>query len=268
MTKETYSEFKDRIESFSRYHKFIEAEEYIPSKEVERKVREDGIFKPFMGDTIIYFLPREVQNYIYETFVMRFYDNSMGLSEYLSEPIKPQMLHVTLHDLNASECNDQEVSKMMVDMQFLLKRRKAMFDNIPNKINVKSGYVFNMVGQSIVLSVMPGESDIFLHNVVRPLDRYMTDMTRGEEEEYNKLMKAHTITSYASCIVHKYNYTPHITLSYFRNRKMEKPVIEALNGIANNLNTYENRFCFTLDKDLLYYSIFEDMNSFFPLFSL
>lgn len=232
---ETYEKFLERIFSFQSPNFYFGVERLYPSNSVNSKVESDGNFKRFVGDTVVFNLDGLQKKFIHEHFIEPLYRVAPNC---FAEKLDESMLHMTLHDLNSSEKEDE---KLMVDML----ETEIMLYEIINDIGIKSDSiamkitcVFNMVNTSLVLGLVP-----------------------KTEEDYHKLMKLYQMVEY----VHKlpYPFTPHITLAYYSREGISGEDIKKLEDLINELN--KESFEISLSTDMLFYQKFVSMNEYFNI---
>ncbi|MBR1555792.1 MAG: hypothetical protein IJ644_10455, partial [Oscillospiraceae bacterium] len=92
---ETYQEFLNRINSFE--HDFdLSREDFRPKQAVLDKVNEQNHFKPFYGDTTVFVLSSEEQEF-FKSYTDLLYQNA---PECFAERLHSGTFHTTLHDLS------------------------------------------------------------------------------------------------------------------------------------------------------------------------
>ena len=95
---ETYKDFLARI-SYQQPELLLEEGDFKPDKRVYEKVNPDNSFKPFFGDTVVFELDSSTKEMISKR-IKKLYDTVPAC---FSEQINTDTLHMTLHDLSASD---------------------------------------------------------------------------------------------------------------------------------------------------------------------
>ena len=95
---ETYKDFLERI-SYQQPELLIGEGDFKPDKRVYEKVDPDNSFKPFFGDTVVFELDSSTKERVIQQ-IKKLYDT---VPECFSEQINTDTLHMTLHDLSASD---------------------------------------------------------------------------------------------------------------------------------------------------------------------
>lgn len=232
---ESYDDFLNRIFSFQRPDFRFGVERLFPSYSVKSKVNEKGEFSRFVGDTVVFGLDEKTKMFIEHYYIKPLYRTT---SECFAEQLDESMIHMTLHDLNASTKEDE---KLMVDM---LETEIKLYEIITGigieseRIEMETTCVFNMVNTSLVLGLKP-----------------------KSEEDYHKLMKIYQMVE----SVHKlpYPFTPHITLAYYNRNGVGEEYLQRLERIINDLN--REKFDIILSTDRLYYQKFISMNLYYNI---
>jgi len=224
---EPYNTFIERINHIQPQSFKRGAYSLLPDHAVRDKVSEDGKFKPFHGDTIIFLLPDAVnkelakhQCAIYEV-----------AGENLSERLDPDYFHMTLHDLSIFRENSAvKPQHYMEIVQLTTEILRGEFT-----IGMKSYWIFNMNNSSIVLGLVP-----------------------ADENAYNQLMRLYWM--YEQCVPLPYPLTPHITLAYFKGEEVPAHVMLSLTALAEDL--FKQEFIVPLDSKKLGYYHFSNMNQY------
>ena len=194
------------------------------------KVREDGSFRQFYGDTVVFALPDKALTEIssrLDSLIQR-------CPSVFAERFRTEMLHMTLHDLNAG--SELEAIAPAVFRTGIQICRTFSETNLPSeKIEVKSTYLFNMVNTSLVMGLIPASRHDF--ETLFAL--------------YEKIDKIKPL---------EYPFTPHITLAYFIPKIISRHDLNTLKAAVEELN--EEQLNFELSTDELYYQHFTDMNTF------
>ena len=233
---EAYKDFLTRI-SYQRPELLLEEGDFKPDKRVYEKVDPDNSFKPFFGDTVVFELDSSTKEMISKR-IKKLYDT---VPECFSEQIDTDTLHMTLHDLSASDKLEKvsaEVFKNEVELLRLVKVKPQQ----PKTIKMKSNYIINMVNTSLVLALVP-----------------------ENETEWIKLQELYDLINEVRVCPYPF-LTPHITLAYFNYNGFDADTAQRLRAAALELN--RNSFELTLDTGRLFYQIFTDMNHYHSVFAL
>ncbi len=231
---ETYNEFMARISSFQHQQLNLGNGYFTANSSVSDKAENDGRFKSFYGDTVVFNLDSKTKKSL-ALLVDFLYENA---GECLCQRLEPHTMHMTLHDLSSSPDLDKVARELFVNELniFSLKNKFSK-----TKIRMKSKFIFNMVGTSIVAGLYP-----------------------ADENEYEKLMELYyAVDSFRPL---PYPFTPHITLAYFLPAGFTREKAERLEKAVTELN--KKSFQFTLYTENLFYQKFTDMNSYFNIINL
>lgn len=232
---ERYEEFLTRIFSFQKPDFSFGVERFYSSESVGKKVENSGGFRHFFGDTVVFDLEDSAKRLLQEYYISPLYQVA---PDCLAEKLKESTLHMTLHDLNASDVKEPWVMEKLFDTEIIISEiiKRA---NIKNKtIKMITTCVFNMVNTSLVLGLRP-----------------------KSEEDYYELMSLYFLIENFYPL--PYRLTPHITLAYYSRFGFEDERLKVLQNLVNELNG-EN-FEITLSTDRLYYQKFTSMNEYFHI---
>lgn len=233
---EKYSDFLKRI-SYQKPELQLDDGDFKPDGRVYEKVSEDNRFKPFYGDTTVFDLDSRTKEKIYEQ-IRKLYSSS---PECFSEQIKPDTIHMTLHDLSASDdlsAVSSDTFNNEVDLICVLNKSPIEHQ----QIKMRTNYVINMVNTSLVLSLVP-----------------------KDEIEWDKLQEMYDIISKVRECPYPY-LTPHITLAYFNHHGFSAKSAAKLKETVCELN--KKYFDVTLNTNRLYYQKFVSMNDYRSVFKL
>ncbi len=222
----------ENLESYQKRTEFMwnslpDDGSFCTNQGLVNKVTEDGIVKPFYGDTVIFFLDEEaiqwladIQNELYK-----------ACGWCLAQKLNPETFHITLHDLKSDPYRMPEGMK---------ERREKTIDIIQDArktyrqgIAVNSRCMFSMVGTSIVMGFEP-----------KTEDDCMALMTLYEK--------------FQEVVPLSYPLTLHVTLAYYKPGVYKGNALNALQKVFQEIGR-EKRECH-LDMMRLRYSVFENMN--------
>ncbi len=233
---EKYNDFLDRI-SYQQAELQIGEGNFTPDDRVYQKVNADNSFKPFYGDTIVFALGSKTKKKIGEMIDV-LYDS---VPECFCEKLREDTLHMTLHDLSASDNLESVSSELFYNELHLLQYLREE----PCKsqtIAMKMNYIVNMVDTSLVMALVP-----------------------ADKSEWNKLQKLYTFINKVKVCPYPY-LTPHITLAYFNYNGFDITLVEKLKKVIKDLNT--KKLDITLHTDKLFYQKFVSMNEYINVFGL
>jgi len=234
--RESYEDFLERIFSFENPNFTFGLEKFEPSGSVVAKVDADGKFSRFVGDTVVFDLEPLQKRFIQTRYIEPLYRVA---PECFAEKFHESTLHMTLHDLNAS-VNDDVVMHRVFETEIRLAQKLREATIKPERINMVTTCVFNMVNTSLVLGLKP-----------------------KTQEDYDKLMWLYYFVEDICQL--PYPLTPHITLAYYGRNGFAGERIESIEKVVNELNC--SNFEITLSMDRLYYQKFLNMNEFFNIMS-
>jgi len=229
---ESYEDFCRRIYSFQKQYFSFGVEKFTPNPSVEKKVAEDGTFREFIGDTVVFDLQDRLKKFIKETYIDPLYEVAC---ECFAKPFHVDTLHMTLHDLNSSPQRDSVVMEKMFETEITLANRLGVADMKPEHIVMETTCVFNMVNTSMVLGLKP-----------------------KTQEDFEKLMQLYYFVDDICQL--PYPLTPHITLAYYRRQGFEGKDLWRIERVVNEIN--RESFSMTISTDRLYYQKFVNMNDF------
>ena len=223
---ESYQEFLNRINSFEKKEVFYGYDYFYGNPSITQKVNDENHFQPFYGDTMVFNLTDTVKAQLAEI-VEKLYTS---VPECFCEKLISNTFHMTLHDLSNSPVL-QNVAAEVFENE--LKVVELMKQIQPQTIKMKSKYIFNMVGISLVLGLYP-----------------------ASEADYIKLMKLYEMFNAVKCL--NYPLTPHITLGYYNVHGFHAESARKLESLVYELNDAEMEF--EISTDQLYYQKFTTMN--------
>lgn len=231
---ETYKEFLDRINSFEKKEVSFGNTYFNGNPSIAQKVDEKNVFRNFYGDTIVFNLDSAAKEKL-EKIVERLYE---AAPECFCERLISSTYHMTLHDLSNAPLLGDIAAEVFYNEILVLEKRKQIK---VTKIKMKTKYIFNMVGTSLVIGLYP-----------------------VDESEYEKLMSLYVLFDE----VKKLNYplTPHITLAYYNVHGFSAESAGKLEKMVRELNDFEMEI--ELDVVDLYYQKFRSMNDYINIFSI
>lgn len=159
---------------------------FMTNHHLPEKVDENGAFRPFYGNTCLYWLDADTKAAV--TAIQDDLYNCAG--HMLAERIAPETFHMTLHDL----VNSPEYSRELEQKMALARERAGhilSWWETERPLRMRATRVFNMVSTSVVLGLAPADED-----------------SRYRLEAMYRALEAVEPLGYAM--------TPHITLAYFR----------------------------------------------------
>jgi len=230
---ESYDNFLGRIFSFEKPDFSFGVAKFNPSGSVSKKVNEDGTFRRFIGDTVVFDLEHSQKQLIKTFYIDPLYDVAGGC---FAEKFHETTIHMTLHDLNSSEYDDYDVLKKMFETEVELVKRIRDVACAPDSIKMVTTCVFNMVNTSMVIGLVP-----------------------KTQEDYHKLMKLYNVVDDICQL--PYPLTPHITLAYYNRNGFEGELLTEIERIVNKMNDVSHEI--VLSTSRLYYQKFVNMNTFF-----
>lgn len=231
---ENYRDFIKRI-SYQKAELQIGKSHFDPDERVYEKVNRSNGFKPFYGDTVVFDLDRRTKAKI-AGIIDRLYEIA---PECFCEKIKEETIHMTLHDLSASD-KLENVASEAFDNEVKLLRVLKDNPQKPVTIKMKTNFIINMVSTSLVLALVP-----------------------ENEAEWNKLQQLYDLINQVKVCPYPF-LTPHITLAYFNYNGFDASSADKLKAKVYELN--QNRFDVTLQTNKLYYQKFVSMNDYYSVF--
>lgn len=146
---ETFSDFLERIHAFEYPSFHLEHDVFQPPLTLADKVRPDGSYRRFTGDTILYWLDQQTQK------TLSIWQDSLYAcaGALLSDKLNNAQMHVTLHDLSLgqpeklchyakkqlSELKQEPISMRMTVVFPLAATALPSRWNLSMKKNIKNG---------------------------------------------------------------------------------------------------------------------------------
>ncbi|MGN0503019.1 MAG: hypothetical protein ACI4HN_08845 [Ruminococcus sp.] len=231
---ENHSDFCNRIK-YQQAEFDAENKYFQPNNRVYEKINENNQFKNFYGDTVVFDLDSETKKKVSEK-IEKLYSE---VSECFSQRLDESTIHMTLHDLSASDNLDSVAGQVFHNEISLLK---VLEENPiqPQTIRMRTNFAINMINISLVLALVP-----------------------ADEAEWNKLQALYSLVD--KVMVCPYPYlTPHITLAYYNYNGFDENSLQKLRAVVSELN--RQSFEVTLDTNKLFYQKFVSMNEYIPVF--
>lgn len=228
---ESYMNFLDRINSFEKKEIFYGNDYFHGNPSISLKVNEHNNFRPFYGDTIVFNLDDGTKEKL-SKIVDELYQVA---PECFCERLVSNTFHMTLHDLSNSP-NLWEVAAQTFENE-LAVLNQAKYIGVQT-IKMRTKYIFNMVGTSLVLGLYP-----------------------VDEEEYQKLMNLYYLFDDVKHL--NYPLTPHITLAYYNVYGFHTDSARKLEAVVQRLN--DDSFEIELNVNDLYYQKFTSMNEYYNI---
>ncbi len=230
---ESYQEFLDRINSFEKREVFFGHDYFHGNPSIAQKVNHENKFQAFYGDTVVFNLDDKTKEKL-AGIVEQLYAQ---VSECFCERLVSNTFHMTLHDLSNNPILHEiaaEVFENELKVVEIMKKIKSQ------KIKMKTKYIFNMVGTSLVLGLYP-----------------------ASEEDYMKLMELYERFNEVKWL--NYPLTPHITLAYYSLYGFHPESARKLETMVYELNDLEMEI--ELSTENLYYQKFITMNDYINILS-
>ncbi|OUP77561.1 hypothetical protein B5F08_08355 [Anaeromassilibacillus sp. An172] len=202
---------------------------FFTNDNLRNKVTDDGKFKPFYGDTVIFSLDKDAI-----TWLSQIQNETYRLcGNILSDKLNPATFHITLHDLKSnpySMPNDVKGNEhRAVELIEYIKK------NYRNGINLNSRCVFSMVGTSIVMGFDP-----------------------ATQEDCNILMNLYE--EFQSIVPLSYPLTLHTTIAYYKPGNYDENTLWTLRNSFDAVRKEPRKF--RLDLNKLNYATFSSMDSY------
>lgn len=235
---ESYSSYVNRIGGLIGQRVCFpqENEPLVTEAGVKMKCNDDGSFRPFYGDTVVFRLPEPELNF-FGSVQGTLYDLA---GDILAEKIPVNSLHITLHDLSSSMIN-QEIESAFKSHQEKLSGNMTNLKNKGNFCLLIKG-MMSMVSSSVVMIFEP----IY-------------------EDDHNRIQDMY---DYIECI-HPLPYplTLHCTLAYYKPGKYMPIEWKRLyEFICQWNNRHGDGIRFTLDSNMVEYQVFDSMKNYSSVF--
>ena len=198
---------------------------FTTNPKLSQKVDENGAFLPFYGNTVVFELDGETKEALGEV------QNKLYRSAWwmLSERLRPDTFHVTLHDLVNGSWLTEELRKEMVRAAAAAELLIGQWQG-QAPLHLKATWLFNMVNTGIVLGLEPADEDAW-HRL----------------SEMYKALEAVVPLGYA--------WTPHITMAYFKPNSYSQFELDYLKRALGPVE-----LAVELRLENLVYREFSDMN--------
>lgn len=226
---ETLKEYKDRVYSFMK-NEISEEKEFHTHAGLSGKVSEDGLFRTFAGDTVVFLLDDNIKS------VMKEYQNIFyeQCPEILAERIDPSTFHITLHDLCSGWPSEELWHQSQQNLTAVMPVLSGFQRKYASLLHVRPVAVFNMMNTSIVLGLEP-----------------------ADESSCKCLMEMYENLQLVKAL--PYPLTIHITLAYFKPGVYDKNTVCRLKNGMKKIND-KNIPVFDLSIHQLKYQRFDSMN--------
>lgn len=228
---ENLTEFHARVDGFQRDS--LPHDGYLTTKPLlVEKVAPSGALLPFFGNTMIFDLPVETQLEIARLQLLLHH----RCGWMLAQPLAPETLHMTLHDLLNGVNADAlaEPVRRTGEASKAILRQQSATQQPP--IRLTSTLAFNMTNGSVALGFAP-----------------------DTEADCARLMTLHA--DYQSVVALTYPLTPHVTLAYFKPGCYAPEEVAQLAEALREINALE-KVHIAVDAGCLHYYTFEDMNTY------
>lgn len=192
---------------------------------LSRKVRKNGAFCPFYGNTVVFDLNAETKQEL-----QMLQEELYGAAGWMfSQRLDPSTFHMTLHDLVNAPERSENLLYRMAEAERKAKSILKEWGNQP-PLHMKGTWLFNMMNTSVVLGLAP-----------------------ADEDSRNRL--AEMYTRLEDVVPLGYGLTPHITMAYFRPGTYTEYDLNCLRHVLHpvQMETY-------LHFENLHYQQFSDMN--------
>lgn len=244
---ESLAEFQKRTDDFI-WDSMPDGHELWVSPSVKSKVDRYGHYRPFYGNTIVFPLEKDVCDKIdilqqkLDEIRKDFKDNQP--EAYLADALNKDTYHITLHDLFYGRDKEEAAARIKASEKNVLYILSQIQNMDFPKIKVEPVCMYNMNSTSVVLgfqavSVRDHENLMMLYELFQP-------------------------------IVELKDYTPHVTLGYFRYGKHKeaklrtlKSLVGSVNGSIHQMKKSGMDLSIELDVKNLTYQYFTSMNCYF-----
>lgn len=233
---EPFLQFGNRIDAFEKRISDFGDGRFAVNRSLARKVSADNSFADYYGDTVVFALSDEMKDSIEQIMsTLR-----TAVPQCFCEKLVPSTYHMTLHDLsNSAKLSD------CAEQMFYNELKIAGLSNALQKfrgveIVMKSNYVFNMVGTSLVMGL-------------RPID----------EENYRLLADLYSL--FDGVVGLNYPMTPHVTLAYYNVNGFSAVAARELKNAVDIVNA-QTELTFSVRE--LYYQKFTSMNDYTDIIQL
>ena len=228
---ETLAQFHARVDDFQ--HDSLPRDGWLTTKPLlVEKVGPDGGLRPFFGNTMIFDLPAETKLTIARMQLILHH----RCGHFLAQPLTPDTLHMTLHDLLNGVNEDalaDPVRRTGSQARALLARMRE--EALP-PVRLTSTAAFNMVNGSVCLGFAP-----------------------DTEADCAILMGMHA--RFQDVVALDYPLTPHVTLAYYQPGAHGPDRVEALSRALHTINALPPVHI-TVDANCLHYCLFTSMNNY------
>lgn len=234
---------EDYVSYINRIHQLIHdracfppaCTQFMTAPGVKKKFYNDGSFRSFYGDTIVFGLSEDAKRDIYDI-QASLYDVAGAM---LAQELPKNTLHITLHDLSAAA--------QLGEVEPVIQQHKAQLEGklteLKNQgwIDLKARGIVSMVSSSLVMLFEPADEKA--HDVIQDMYQSIDDM----------------------CPL-SYPLTLHSTLAYYKPGVYPAEQWNALYRFVCDWNTrYAGQMDLTLDSRMVEHQIFCSMWEYFPV---
>jgi len=214
------------------------------------KVARDGHLVPYLGDTVIFELAKDVR----ETLAKMRDALYARCGDMLCEPLPDESFHITLHDLLSTPATSWDSrNAVFADLENRTKQVEYLLSGFrnahPDPIRLRPTYMFNMVRKSVVLGFEP-----------------------ADDASHYALMRMYSELQHIVQL--GYGLTPHVTIAYYKPADTDeygKPIrcndkaVAALSSAMQEIpGMYPlGEICVTTEK--LHHRGFWDMRRYIPM---
>lgn len=244
---ESFEEFKERTNEFI-WNSMPNGHDLWVSNSVRSKVDRYGHYKSFFGSTVIFPLEKKdcekldgLQQKLEE---IRKDFAHIPLEAYLADALNMDTYHLTLHDLFAGTDEGEVLQRIKASeksVRYIMDQLRKM--DVP-KIRIVPTAMYNMNSTSVVLG-----------------------FEAATKEDHDNLMMLYELMQ---PVVRLKEYTPHVTIRYFRYGKHKeakiyplKDLIKSVNESIKQMKEAGRDLTIELDVKNLRYQYFLNMNSYF-----
>ena len=195
------------------------------NRNLNQKVDETGRIQPYKGNTTVFLLDKDTKKKLKQLQDLLY----QAVPEMLAERLQEDTFHMTLHSLEDDKPDVPGLAERMAEAACKAEALIKAWKGGPS-LQMKTSWLFNMVNTSIVLGLMPADSESW-HRL---------------DEMYLALEEVKPLG---------YNMTPHITMAYLRPGVYDRTQMDRLRNTLQNVDME-----ITLPMKALVLQNFTDMN--------